>query len=192
MKKHFLFVPTFLLTGLFVKAQDTTAVLSKMQLVPSTGEQNKLAQDLVKNALQSGDGSALFDAFVILGPRLWNRYGQMETMKNIPEGNVDFKVQLFDKDGNREGMGFSKGKLAQSAGDFNKVWQQLSSELKGGTITITGAKDLTNRDRFLYWLLFANKLEEPVFVISANNKRFLFKIGAGTKLFFIEDMSTDQ
>jgi hypothetical protein len=192
MKKTFLLVPIFLLICFFVKAQDTAMILSKMQLIPATEEQNTQAQNLVKNALQSGDGGALFERFCILGPSLWKRYGQMESMKNIPEGNVDFKVPLFDKDGNRAGLGVSKGKLAQSADDFKIVWQQLSSELKGGTISITAARDLTNRDRFLYWLLFANKLEEPVFIISANNKRFLFKTVTGFKLFFVEDMSWDQ
>ncbi len=191
MKKHFLLLPLFLLAGILLKAQDTAAVLLKMQLLPATEEQNRLAQEQVKNAIQSGDGTALFETFCILGPRLWSRYGKMESMKNIAEGNVDFKVPLFDKDGKSAGMGVSKGKLVQSVADFKLVWQQLSSELKGSNLSVTEAKALTNRDRFLYWLLFANKLEEPVFVMTVNAKRFLFKTVTASKLFFVEDMSLD-
>ena len=191
MKKLLLLLLAFIMISNLLQAQDTTSVLSKMQIVPADEAQNKTAQDKVKAALQSGDGSALLEAFCILGPNLWEKYQQIETLKDIQQGNVDFKIPLFDKNGNRAGMGVSKGKLVQSTGDFNKAWQQITADLKGDNMQVVAAKDFTNKDLFQYWLLFANKLEEPVFIITCNNRRFLFKTITGSKLFFVEDMNAE-
>jgi hypothetical protein len=188
MKKILLLLFAFIMISNLLYAQDTTSVLSKMQRIPASDEQNKAAQDKIKTALQSGDGSALFETFCILGPQLWKKYQSLDALKNIPEGNVDFKVPLFDQNGNRTGMGVSKGKLMQSAEDFSKAWKQITADLKGDNLQTVQAKDFTNKDRFQYWLLFANKLEEPVFIITCNNRRFLFKTITGSKLFFVEDM----
>jgi hypothetical protein len=191
MKKKPCFVLLASIQFCSVNAQDTVSIISKIQITTATVDRNKEAHNRITTALKSGDGSALFKGFCILGPRLWEHYKQSEALKNIPEGNVDFKIPLFDKTGARSGMGVAKGKLIQDAGHFATVWHNICIDLKGENPFLLLPQDLSQRDKFHFWLLFANKMEEPVFIIDSNNKRLLFKTVNNAALFFIEDMTFD-
>lgn len=179
-----IFSISLLLNCLLTMAQDTTAILAKAEVKKATEQEMSKARENVSNIIKNpAAAKSSFNNFVIIGPNLWNIMKDVNSFKDIRDGNVILKVPVFENDGSWKVKKDVTGKLLQTEEDFLKLftWLNESLDLKSATIVTRN-----QTDEFLLWLYFA-KIEEPVIIVQ-NDKlklRLLFKF-VEKGLFFIE------
>jgi hypothetical protein len=163
-------------------SQDTTAILDKAPRLPFSENEVQAAVDVTKQTIKNiNTAGTLFDKFMIVGPRLWNKIKNENDFKNIEEGNVTFKVPRFDASGKWTSKEDVKGKALQDRVHYLKLWTYIKQNFNLEEMQVV---DKNNKDKFIYWLYFA-KIEEPVIAVQSDKARLMLSYTKG-KLFFIE------
>lgn len=168
-------------------AQDTVAILNQAQTIVASREDIQEAKNKTASIIADiNEVPSLFDKFIFIGGRLWDKLKTDENFKDIEGGNVTFKVPKFDADGNWSSKQDVQGKALQNTVHYLKLWTYIKTNLDLDKAQIVEA---TNSDKFILWLYFA-KIEEPFVVFKSEKARLILKYVKG-KIFFI-DISSDK
>lgn len=106
---------------------------------------------------------SLSDKILIVGPVLWKRYKNIETIKNIDGGNTSFHV---DKD-------ILTGKMTQDINDTKKVWVEFRKEIKGHDYII---RKLNEKELQYYWSIISFDIDEPLLIVETKDHKYILNI----------------
>ena len=181
MLKNFI-LPLLILISFQGIAQDTVAILSKAQTISASSEDIQDAKDKTASIIADiNNVPPLFERFIFIGGRFWNKLKAEPDFKDIENGNLTYKVPKFDADGNWSSKQDVQGKVLQNIIHYLKLWTYIKTNFDLDKAQIV---EPTNTDKFILWLYFA-KIEEPLVVVNSEKARLVLKYVKG-KLFFID------
>jgi hypothetical protein len=170
--------------SLLAFSQDTTAILSKAPVLKASEKEMLEAKDNTQRLLKDvAQHDGFFGQFVIIGGKLWNELKDQAPFKEAELTNVTFRLPVLDEKGNQVSKKDVIGKAIQERPFHTQFWNYIHNAYALGAGNLS---EMTNRDKFIYWLYFA-KIEEPTIIIQTEKGRLLLKFVQG-KLFFIELM----
>ncbi len=132
---------------------------------------NQKAKTLLDKELS---GKCSYDLFnggsLIIGPRLWQRLSQTDSIRDIEAGHTSFHVPILDDNGKPKSEQVLDGKLIQTKADFRKLWNHLRAEFSGSKLTY---RKLTPAELKYYWAIISFDIEEPILIIEGGNYKLL-------------------
>jgi hypothetical protein len=129
---------------------------------------NNNAKNLLQRELKiSTTTYSLFDKVLYIGPNLWQRYKNIEAIKNIDGGNIQFKVRTDNT------TTTLPGKLIQKKSDYKIIWKTLLSEVNNKKMTF---RKLNSTELKYYWTVIFYDIEEPVFIIEVGQYKYLIQL----------------
>jgi hypothetical protein len=131
---------------------------------------NQKAKDLIIQELSTKGTYNLFDSMVIIGPALWDRYAKIKDIKAIKEGNISLKVASYDAKTKKSITELVAAKLIQRKNDYMTIVKQLVKDINGKSLKF---RKLSTTDLTYYWSVIFFDIEEPIFIVQANGKKFL-------------------
>ncbi|TAL42025.1 MAG: hypothetical protein EPN92_12135 [Chitinophagaceae bacterium] len=147
---------------------------------------NNEAKKIILNELSESRKYSLFDKILYIGPQLWNRYKNIQSLNNITGGNIQIKMPQYDAAGNKTGDKNADAKLIQNTSDFVLLWNQVIYDISTDTIHI---RKLSTKEIIYYWSVIFYDIEEPVFVIENKKYKVLIQLtGDKLKLFWIDEL----
>lgn len=139
----------------------------------------KYADDKVNQKAQTAldkelTGQCSYDLFnggsLIIGPRLWQRLSEIDSLRNIVAGKATFHVPILDDKGKPKSEQVLDGKLIQTKADFRKVWNHLRADFKGSKLTY---RKLTASELQYYWAIISFDIEEPIYIVEGGPYKLL-------------------
>lgn len=134
---------------------------------------NEKAKKSIRESLSQKDNFKLLDDILMIGPTLWKRFQNIETLKEIP-GNVVFHIDDLQVN----------GKMSQKFEDSKKLWNEIKKEITGD-YNIRKA----NEDELkYYWSTISFDIEEPLFIIETEQHTYIFNFSKKSmKLLWIDE-----
>jgi hypothetical protein len=134
---------------------------------------NQKAKELIEESLSQKDNFKLLGENLIVGPTLWKKFQNIETLKNIP-GNVIFHIDNLEVD----------GKNCQTLEESKKVWIEVKKEINEKYIIRKANEDELD----YYWSTISFDIEEPLFIIETDQHKYILNfIEKNLKLFWIDE-----
>ncbi|MCP9751024.1 hypothetical protein [Ferruginibacter sp. HRS2-29] len=180
MRKILLLV-LFLFQNLLSNAQSNVSVPKGIAYKRAPETVNKKAAKLLLEELQNSNTFNLFDSIMIIGPNLWKRYSKIPSLASIKEGNILLKTQNFENSNSFEKI---PAKIIQTGQDYKTVLAQIKKEFAGMEII---QRKLSVTDLRYYWSVIFFDIEEPVFVLEGNGKKFLFDM-EDNKILWVDEL----
>ncbi len=113
------------------------------------------------------------DKSLIIGPTLWNRFQNIESLKGIP-GNVVFHIDDMKVD----------GKMSQDLDDSKKIWNEVKKEISGDYKIRKANED----ELKYYWSTISFDIEEPLFVLQTEHHNYILNfLKTNMKLLWIDE-----
>lgn len=134
---------------------------------------NENTRKLLNDNLLNNDYSLLQNNLMI-GPTLWKRFKNIETLKSIPDSVI---FHIDDKE--------IEGKISKNLEDSKKIWNVFTNEiLKDFKIRKANEYELK-----YYWATISFDINEPLFVIESENHKYILNfIEDSSKLFWIDEI----
>jgi hypothetical protein len=139
----------------------------------TTDANNQKAKDLILQELGTKGTYSLFDSIVIIGPALWDRYSKIKNLAAIKEGNISLKVASYDATTKKTINELVAAKLIQRKVDYTTLVKQLVKDINNKPLKF---RKLSTLDLTYYWSVIFFDIEEPIFIVEANGKKFLIDI----------------
>lgn len=189
MKIHQIFILTCLFITLFTNAfpQNNEPKIPKGVVYQKKPDNiNKKAQELIAAELSTKNNSYnLFDSILIIGPILWEKYSKIPIIAKIKEGNISLKVSSYDSAQNKRITELISAKLIQRNEDYATVITQIIKDINEKSLKF---RKLNEFDLTYYWSVIFFDIEEPIFIIEANGRKFLFDLDANYKIKWIDEV----
>jgi hypothetical protein len=167
-------------------AQDTMNIPKGIVYKKAIGEINNKAQELISNELSVKTVSySLFDSIVVIGPVLWEKYSNIQPITAIKEGNISLKVSSYNSKQKKSITELVSAKLIQRKNDYRTVLAQIVKDINGKPLKF---RNLNELDLIYYWSVIFFDIEEPIFIIEANGRKFLFDLDTNYKVKWIDEM----
>jgi len=138
------------------------------------------AKVLIKQNIDDSADYSLSGSMLIIGPVLWNRFKDIEVLKNIQNGNTTFHV------GKQE----LSGKMTQDVSDSKKAWKEVRNEINGQAYIV---RKLTERELQYYWAVISFDIDEPLLVVETKEHKYILNIlKEDLKLMWLDEVPLDK
>ncbi|MFC4818531.1 hypothetical protein [Flavobacterium sp. GCM10023249] len=121
----------------------------------------ELAKQRIQECL-SGNGSALLQDHLIVGPVLWMRFKDHPEIQKIEEGKVTFHVNDLE----------IEGKMCQSVKDSEIIWNALRKEIAGDF----QIRKATPSELQYYWSVISFEIEEPLLIVETQHHNYILNL----------------
>ena len=173
MKSNFTFLLLFVVT--FTFAQNSEKITIPKDIVYNYVEDNinKKAKQLIINSLTQNNNYELLQDNLMIGPSLWKRFQNIESLKSIPK-NVVFHIDDMQVD----------GKMCQEITVSKKVWDEVKKEISSDYQIRKANED----ELKYYWSTISFDIEEPLFIIETGNHNYILNFQKNnTKLLWLDE-----
>jgi len=135
---------------------------------------NEKAKKLLTESLKNMTNDDLLGDNLIIGPTLWKRFKNLESLKSIPD-SVIFHIDDME----------IEGKMSKNLKDSKKIWDEVKKEVSG-KFQIRKA----NEDELkYYWSTISFDIEEPLFVLQTENHLYILNsLKKSMKLFWLDEI----
>jgi hypothetical protein len=150
----------------------------------SNEKTNKAAELLMRKELTDPSSTALYDKFVSIGPNLWASWKSDSLVATIV-GNLELHKPVLNARGEKTGVDVLKGRFIQDKADFQKAWRHLVNEIGKSPLTF---RKLSKDELKYYWSVISFDIEEPIFVMQTQQRRYIVNISPKTlKLIWLDE-----
>lgn len=172
---------TLLMFSITAFAQDPIVIPKGVKYKKIDEKINDYAKKkLIKELNKSTVAYSLFDKALYIGPNLWQRYKNIEVIKNIEGGNIQFKVRTDNT------TTTLPGKLIQKISDYKIIWGTLISEVNNKKISF---RKLNPTELKYYWTVIFYDIEEPVFIFETGKYKYLIQlIKSNFKILWLDEV----
>jgi len=134
---------------------------------------NDKAKKIITESLSQKENFNLLDKNLMIGPTLWNRFKNIETLQEIP-GKVVFHIDDMQVD----------GKMSQELDDSKKIWNEVRKEISNNYKIRKANED----ELKYYWSTISFDIEEPLFILeTAQHTYILNLLKKSMKLLWIDE-----
>ena len=166
-------ISIFWLISVNCLAQDTVAIPKGIVYKKASTIINDKAKNLIIKELTVAGAYELFDSTLIIGPSLWDRYSKIKKIAAIKGGNITLKVTSFDSKSHKSLTELVAAKLIQRKSDYAIVVDQVIKEINKNPLNF---RKLNEIDLHYYWSMTFFDIEEPIFIVEVNRRKFLIDI----------------
>jgi hypothetical protein len=131
---------------------------------PKVYEESK---EVIRRELTQDGEYSLVGRIMFVGPVLWGRYQEIESLKNIAGGNTTLMVD--DKK--------LSAKLTQNVDDGKKVWDALRQEIGKRDFKLRKA---TKQELEYYWSVISFDIDEPLVIVETGKEKYILNISPKT------------
>ena len=164
----------------FVFSQNTEQIKTPQGIVYNycSNKINNEAKKLIINSLSKRDNYSMLQANLMIGPQLWKRFKNIESLKAIKK-RVVFHIDNLEVE----------GKMCQNIEESKKVWDELKNEgIKNYKIRKANEEELK-----YYWSTISFDIDEPLFVLETQNHNYILNFTKkDLKLFWIDEIPTNK
>lgn len=121
------------------------------------------AKRLITQSLADSTDYKLCGTLLFVGPELWKRYKNIDSLKEIKGGNT-----ILICDGEK-----LEAKTTQTAEDTKKVWDELRNEINGQQYMI---RKLNEKELKYYWSIISWDIDEPLFVVETSSHKYIMNL----------------
>lgn len=133
---------------------------------------NDKAKSSIQTALTKNDYSFL-NKNLMIGPTLWKRFKEKETLKNIP-GEVLFHIDDIKADGRK----------SETVEDSKKIWEEIKKEISGDF----KFRKANESELKYYWSTISFDIEEPLIILETKNHTYILNfIKKDLSLFWVDE-----
>lgn len=133
---------------------------------------NDKAKSSIQTALTKNDHSFL-NKNLMIGPTLWKRFKEKETLKNIP-GEVLFHIDDIKSD----------GRMSETIEDSKKIWEEIKKEVSGDF----KFRKANESELKYYWSTISFDIEEPLLILETKNRIYILNfIKKDLSLFWVDE-----
>lgn len=134
---------------------------------------NDKAKKLINESLSQKDNFNLLDKNLMIGPTLWKRFQNIETMKSIPR-NVVFHIDNMQVD----------GKMSENIEDSKKIWNEVKKEISENY----KIRKVSEDELKYYWSTISFDIEEPLLILETPQHIYILNfLKNSMKLFWIDE-----
>lgn len=134
---------------------------------------NEKVKKLIAESISQKDYYSILDKSLIIGPTLWNRFQNIESLKGI-SGNVVFHIDDMKVD----------GKMSQDLDDSKKIWNEVKKEISGDYKIRKANED----ELKYYWSTISFDIEEPLFILQTEHHNYILNfLKTNMKLLWIDE-----
>lgn len=134
---------------------------------------NDKAKKLINESLSQKDNFNLLDKNLMIGPTLWKRFQNIETMKSIPR-NVVFHIDNMQVD----------GKMSENIEDSKKIWNEVKKEISENY----KIRKVNEDELKYYWSTISFDIEEPLLILETPQHIYILNfLKNSMKLFWIDE-----
>jgi hypothetical protein len=133
---------------------------------------NDKAKSSVQTALIKNDYSFL-NKNLMIGPTLWKRFKEKETLKNIP-GEVLFHINDIKAD----------GRMSETIEDSKKIWEEIKKEVSGDF----KFRKANESELKYYWSTISFDIEEPLLILETKSHIYIMNfMKKDLSLFWVDE-----
>lgn len=134
---------------------------------------NEKAKKLLTESLTNTTNDDLFGNNLIIGPTLWKRFKNIESLKSIPD-SVIFHIDDIEVE----------GKMSKNLKDSKKIWDEVKKEISGNYQIRKANED----ELKYYWSTISFDIEEPLFILQTENHYYIINfLKEKLKLFWLDE-----
>jgi hypothetical protein len=182
MKRSLICPVIIFLCNLSLSAQ-TVDIPDGVKYAYASDKVNEKAKALITKEITK-PSYKLYKKLLFVGPNLWNRYKSIPELQEIV-GNALFKVPTYDEKGKLIKMDTLQGKLIQDEKEFRLLWNQVVKDLAGKEFVL---RKLTHDELQYYWINIPFDIEEPIYIVEANNIKLLVDVSKDDKLEWLDEV----
>lgn len=119
---------------------------------------NEKAKKLLTESLTNTINDDLLGNNLIIGPTLWKRFKNIESLKTIPDSLI-FHIDDIEVE----------GKMSKNLKDSKKIWDEVKKEISGNYQIRKANED----ELKYYWSTISFDIEEPLFVLQTENHLYI-------------------
>jgi hypothetical protein len=120
------------------------------------------AKKLISENLSDNNEYKILEANLIIGPELWKRFKDNESIQKIEKGKVQFHVDDLVID----------GKMSQNVNDSKIIWDEFKKEVsKDYTIRKANEEELK-----YYWSVISFDIDEPLLIIETKEHNYILNL----------------
>lgn len=120
------------------------------------------AKKLISENLSDNNDYKILQANLIIGPELWKRFKDNESVQKIEKGKVQFHVDDLVID----------GKMSQNVNDSKIIWDEFKKEVsKDYTIRKANEEELK-----YYWSVISFDIDEPLLIIETKEHNYILNL----------------
>lgn len=120
------------------------------------------AKKLISENLSDKNDYKILQANLIIGPELWKRFKDNESIQKIEKGKVQFHVDDLILD----------GKMSQNVNDSKIIWDEFKKEVsKDYTIRKANEEELK-----YYWSVISFDIDEPLLIIETKEHNYILNL----------------
>jgi len=164
----------FYFISINIFGQDTAIIPKGVVYKKASTEINNTAKKLlIKEINKSTATYSLFDKVLYIGPNLWQRYKNIEVIKNIQGGDIKINIPQYTN-GRQTSSKQVDAKLIQNKNAYIIVWNQVMKDLADTKLKF---RKLNTNEIKYYWSVIFFDIEEPVFIIENEyNYKYLIQL----------------
>jgi hypothetical protein len=173
MKTKILLFLLFLINT--AKAQNTEQITIPNGVVYHYANEiiNKKAKRILTESLTNTANDDLLGKNLIIGPTLWKRFKNIESLKSIPDSLI-FHIDDVEVE----------GKMAKKLDDSKKIWNEFKKEVSGNYQIRKANED----ELKYYWSTISFDIQEPLFIIQTENHYYIVNfLKEELKLFWLDE-----
>ncbi|QRA43529.1 MULTISPECIES: hypothetical protein [Chryseobacterium] len=134
---------------------------------------NEKAKKLLTESLTNAPNDDLLGKNLIIGPTLWKRFKNIESLKSIPDSLI-FHIDDVE----------IEGKMAKKLDDSKKIWNEFKKEVSGNYQIRKANED----ELKYYWSTISFDIQEPLFIIQTENHYYIVNfLKEKLKLFWLDE-----
>ena len=134
------------------------------------------AKTLVQQEISDSVSYKLNDGILFIGPGIWNRYKNIQSLKKISGGTVTimFNNEKFP------------AKITQDEESFRRIWDHFRKEVSDSNLVL---RKPTSKEIQYYWSVISFDIEEPLLIAETQQRRFILNISPGNmKLLWLDEV----
>ncbi|MDR4893474.1 MULTISPECIES: hypothetical protein [unclassified Chryseobacterium] len=173
MKIKILLLLLFIVNAVKAQITEKITIPSGVVYLYADDKTNEKAKKMLTESLTNTLNNDLLGKNLIIGPTLWKRFKNIESLKTIPDSLI-FHIDDME----------IEGKMAKKLDDSKKIWNEFKKEVSGNYKIRKANED----ELKYYWSTISFDIQEPLFILQTENHEYIVNfLKEKLKLFWLDE-----
>ncbi|SMO93237.1 hypothetical protein SAMN06265171_11335 [Chryseobacterium rhizoplanae] len=173
MKIKFILLLLFIINTVTAQIKEKITIPNGVVYNYADDKLNEKAKKLLTESLTNTTNDNLLGNNLIIGPTLWKRFKNIESLKAIPDSLI-FHIDDIEVE----------GKMSKNLKDSKKIWDEVKKGISGNYQIRKANED----ELKYYWSTISFDIEEPLFVLQTEDHLYILNfLKKEMKLFWLDE-----
>lgn len=162
MKLVYTFLFSLLISNCFSQKKETITIPNGVVYNYCSPKKVEEAKNLISQNLSANNNYEILQETLIIGPVLWKRLKDNESIKKIEKGKVQFHVDDLILD----------GKMSQDINDAKIIWDEFKKEVSGDYVI----RKANEYELKYYWSVISFDIDEPLLIVETKEHNYILNL----------------